>query len=98
MPQPGQDATFPLEARLTVPTDQAGVQELGRGLALVAPVAPIRQPDAAHAALAELRAQRVVAEGLTGERGLRRGRGPLQEALLLEVLVRFEQRRHVVRQ
>ncbi len=53
-----------LKTRLAGAADEAYVQELQSGLTLEAAVTAPGQPDAAHAALADERDQRVGADGL----------------------------------
>ena len=60
--QPRQDARLATEPGLAVAADEAGVEQLHRGLAGEPAVAPVREPDAPHSPLAERRAQCVVAE------------------------------------
>src|SRR5262249_52599006 len=60
--------------------DQREVEELDGHLSLEAPVAPPRQPHAAHAALAERSFERVRADDRALQRRLRRTREPRQRA------------------
>ncbi len=70
-----QKASLPLETRFAGAPDEAHVQELHCGLTLEAAVAAPGQPDAAHAALADGRDQRVGTDPLARER---RRRGTVQ--------------------
>ena len=63
MDEPGQDLALPPEARGDGWADPAGAQELERHLALVAPVAPVGEPDLAHAAMPDELVQRVGSDG-----------------------------------
>jgi len=64
--EPGQDAALALESFLAGSADQARVQQLDRRQPLEPAVAAPRQPDAAHAALADERIQGVGTDPLTG--------------------------------
>jgi hypothetical protein len=68
------------EAGLAGLPQQARVQQLDRGRPLEAPVAAFGPPDAAHAALAHLLAQRIGPQRLPRQRrARRRAEPPLEE-------------------
>ena len=95
--QPRQHLAFALEAQRAGAADQRRVQQLHRDGALEAAVGAAREPDAAGAALADGRLQRVGADALAGERAGRvvrcRGRGAGKELRVLGALGVGEQRR-----
>ena len=85
MGEASEDVTFTPEALPGGAADQGNVEQLDRDLGLVAAVAAVGEPDAAHAAVAERLFERVGAKGLAGERrAFRRGR------TLLEIAGRVE--------
>ena len=88
MHEPGEDRAFPPEALLAGAADEARVEKLDGDPSFEAAVAALRQPDAAHAALADGLDQRVRADRLTGERSAsRRRRGCVFEELLARDVV-----------
>ena len=62
MREPREDRAFALEALSAGAADERGVEQLDRRLAFEAAVAALGQPDAAHAAVADGRDQRVGAD------------------------------------
>ena len=96
--QPRHDAALAREALGAGGREQPGVEELDRHLGLEAAVGALRQPDAAHAAAADLAHQRVRAHGLAGQPGRwRQGRG-LQEAAVVQARELVEPGRQFGRQ
>jgi hypothetical protein len=85
--QPRHDLPLAREALGAAGGEHARGEELDRHLAFVAAVGAARQPDAAHAAAAELAHQRVGADGLAGHVRWRLHRRGLQEAAAVQ---RFE--------
>jgi hypothetical protein len=80
--QTRENLAFAPEALLAAPPDEAGVEEFQGGPALEAAVAPMREPDVAHPALADQRIERVRAEDLPGDGGTRnRGRRAFEKAI-----------------
>ena len=75
MCQPAEDVALALEALFAGFPDERELEELDRYPALKSPVVSFRQPDASHAALADLRYQRVCAHCLTA-RASADGRSP----------------------
>ena len=65
--EPGEDAALALEALATCAADQETLSSLTATCAGIAAVAAMRQPDAAHPALADRPFQRVRAQRLSGE-------------------------------
>src|SRR5215469_6422698 len=65
--KPRQDGAFPLEPLLGIMPKEANVEQLDRNSTTESPVAALRQPDAAHASMSDLRQQRVHAHGLAGQ-------------------------------
>ena len=68
MREPREDAAFAPEARFTRAADERRVQELHGGAALEAAVAAFREPDRAHAALADERDEPVRADDRARQR------------------------------
>ncbi len=68
MREPREDAAFAPEARFARAADERRVQEFHRGAAFEAAVAAFREPDRAHAALADERHEPVRADDGAGHR------------------------------
>ncbi len=73
MPHARQDRTFAPEPLFAGSADDGGIQQLDCGQSFEPAVAALRQPDAAHAALADQRYELVGAENLPDQRRRRRG-------------------------
>src|SRR4029077_12409195 len=67
MREAAKDTALPLEALFAAFSDERDVEGLDRYSPVKSSVAPLRQPDAAHAALTDLRPQSVHAERVTGQ-------------------------------
>ena len=95
MGEPGEHAPLAAEPLAPHRVEQREVEELDGDLALEAAVAPVGEPDAAHAAAPEQSLEREGADALPGERGradrgigVPRGTGPgpgSKEALPVEL-------------
>ena len=94
--EPREDAALALETRHAAAAEQPGLQELDCHLAFVAPIGAPRQPDAAHAAVAQFTLQRVGADGLAAEAGRSGHRGRGQKGLAVELLHAHEHRGQVL--
>ena len=94
MRQPAEDAALAFESLRAAAARERNTEELDRRLALEASVAALREPDAAHSALAKERHQRVRADGLARESRLtqRRNRALFEETLLCQRAVLREER------
>src|SRR5262249_7460650 len=68
MSEPRENAALAAKPRLAAAPDERGIEKLDRDLAFEAPVAAACEPDTAHAALPELRFERVGTEDLSSER------------------------------
>ena len=94
MAETGEHAALAAEARLAHWSSDGEAQKLDRGFALESPVAPSRQPDGAHATLADRSLEHVRAEGLPGERGRRgnlRGVARTEEVRRIQRVFAFQQ-------
>jgi hypothetical protein len=93
MPQTAKKHAFPFEALLAGPADERDVEKLDRYLSLKPPIVSLRQPDAAHTALTDLRDQPVSTEDLAGQTGFTRHSGGalLEKALGAQGVVAREQ-------
>ena len=89
--QPGEDRSLAAEPGLPFPPEERRVQQLDRGAALVAAVAALGEPDAAHPALVDRRDERVAAEGDPGQRHVDRRHAAVEEALVVQLAVFEEQ-------
>ena len=100
--EPRQDAAFAREPLDAAARHQPGVEELDRDVAFEAAVGAPCEPDAAHAALAELALYRVGADGLADQARLRQvigfaqQRRPLEEGLGVHLGEPVDQRGHLV--
>ena len=91
--EPREDVALAPEALCAGAAHEARVQELDGRAALEPPVVAAGEPDVAHAALADQRHERPVADLLAGERHgrVRRGRRSLEEAVAAGLAALVEQ-------
>src|ERR1051326_1127171 len=100
MGQTAEDHALALESLLAAPSDERDFEKFHSYLSLKSRVVSFREPDAAHATLADLRYETVSTQCLTDETRFRRHskRTLLKKPLARQGTVMIEQDFHLIRQ
>ena len=91
----GEDADLAPEASFAGAAHEARVQDLHRHLPLEAAVGALREPDAPHASLPDVRGDPVGAEGLADQRSRGQDGGSVEEARSAQEAALLEERHEV---